>query len=151
MDNDAYIAAAAAFRERFGPRPTLTPEEKAQDAGISWISSRRRLCELGSESPWRGKHLRCASERLGQFLTLLDSLEGALPLARASDLSDEPLARTIFQLSEGLIGEIVAIVSAAATAAARSGAERITKSELEQLRYIPVSKRRQAPARDGLL
>ena len=43
-----------------------------------------------------------------EFLALVDSLEGALPLARASDLSDEPLARRIFQLSEGLIGEVVA-------------------------------------------
>ncbi|RUW95272.1 NTP-binding protein, partial [Mesorhizobium sp. M2A.F.Ca.ET.037.01.1.1] len=66
-------------------------------------------------------------------------------------LSDEPLARTIFQLSEGLIGEIVAIVSAAAAAAVRSGAERITKSGLKALNYIPVSKRRRAPVRDGLL
>ncbi|WP_363218972.1 hypothetical protein [Mesorhizobium sp.] len=86
-----------------------------------------------------------------EFLTLLDSLEAALPLTRASDLSDEPLARMIFQLSEGLIGEIVAIVSAAAAAAARSGAERITKSGLEGLHYIPVSKRRRAPLRNDLL
>jgi hypothetical protein len=86
-----------------------------------------------------------------EFLTLLDSLEGALPLARASDLSDEPLARTIFRLSEGLIGEIVAIVTGAAAAAARSGAERITKSGLEALHYIPVSKRRRARVRDDLL
>jgi SpoVK/Ycf46/Vps4 family AAA+-type ATPase len=86
-----------------------------------------------------------------EFLSLLDSLEGAMPLARASDLSDEPLARTIFQLSEGLIGEIVAIVSAVATAAARSGAERITKSGIEALRYVPVSKRRRALVRYELL
>ena len=86
-----------------------------------------------------------------EFLALLDSLESALPLARASDLSDEPLARTIFQLSEGLIGEIVAIVSAAASTAVRSGEERITKSGIEALRYVPVSKRRRAPVRDDLL
>lgn len=86
-----------------------------------------------------------------EFLTLLDSLEGALPFALASDLSDEPLARTIFQLSEGLIGEVVAVVTAAAAAAAISGAERITKSGIEQLHYIPVSKRRRAPVRSNLL
>lgn len=84
-----------------------------------------------------------------EFLALLDSLESALPLSRASDLSDEPLARTIFQLSEGLIGEIVAIVSAAA--AVGSGEERITQSDIEALRYIPVSKRRRALVRDNLL
>lgn len=86
-----------------------------------------------------------------ELLALLDSLEGALPLARASDLSEEPLARTIFQLSEGLIDEIVAIVSAAAVAAVRSGEERIKKSDIEALRYVPVSKRRRAPVRDDLL
>ena len=86
-----------------------------------------------------------------EFLALLDSLESALPLARASDLSDEPTARTIFQLSEGFIGEVVAIVSAAATAAVRTGEERISKSGIEALRYVPVSKRRRAPVRDNLL
>lgn len=86
-----------------------------------------------------------------EFLALLDSLESALPLARSSDLSDEPLARTIFKLSEGLIGEIVAIVSTAAAAAVRSGEERITKSGIEALRYVPVTKRRRAPVRDDLL
>ncbi|MCV3211660.1 TniB family NTP-binding protein [Mesorhizobium sp. YC-39] len=86
-----------------------------------------------------------------EFLALLDSLESALPLVRASDLSDEPLARRIFQLSEGLIGEIVAIISAAASAAVRSGEERITKSGIEALRYVPVSKRRRATVREDLL
>ena len=86
-----------------------------------------------------------------ELLALLDSLESALPLVRASDLSDEPLARRIFQLSEGLIGEIVAIVSTAASAAARSGEERITQSGIEALRYVPVSKRRRAPVREDLL
>ena len=62
------------------------------------------------------------------YLVLLDSLESALPLARSSDLSDEPLARKIFSLSEGLIGEIVSIVTKAAINAMRSGAERITKA-----------------------
>jgi hypothetical protein len=71
-----------------------------------------------------------------EFLTLLDSLEGALPLARCSDLFDEKLARKIFQLSEGLIGEIIAIVTTAAAAAARCGTERITMAGLDQLRYI---------------
>ncbi|WP_176477751.1 hypothetical protein [Mesorhizobium sp. WSM3866] len=61
------------------------------------------------------------------------------------------MARRIFQLSEGLIGETVAIVSAAASAAVRSGEERITKSGIEALRYVPVSKRRRAPVREDLL
>ncbi|WP_044552279.1 hypothetical protein [Mesorhizobium japonicum] len=52
---------------------------------------------------------------------------------------------------DGLIGEIVAIVSAAAAAAVRSREERITKPGIEALRYVPVSKRRRAPVRDDLL
>lgn len=71
-----------------------------------------------------------------EFFALLDSLEAALPLARVSDLSDEPMARMIFQLSEGLIGEIVAIISVATAAAVRSGAERITKSGIAELHYV---------------
>ncbi|MBB3594868.1 hypothetical protein FHX08_005278 [Rhizobium sp. BK529] len=55
---------------------------------------------------------------------LLDSLEAALPLVRTSDLSNQPMARRIYSLSEGLIGEIVGIVTKAAVAAIRSGAER---------------------------
>lgn len=85
------------------------------------------------------------------YLTLLDSLEAALPLARISDLSDETLARRIFSLSEGLIGEIVAIVTKAATAAILSGDERITPACIDDLRHTPVSQRRNAEQRKVLL
>lgn len=50
-----------------------------------------------------------------------------------------------------MIGEIVAIVAATASAAVRSGEERITKSGIEALRYVPVTKRRRARVRDDLL
>lgn len=85
------------------------------------------------------------------FLTLLDSLEAALPLARVSDLSDERLARQIFNLSEGLIGEIVTIVTKAAVAAIGSGAERITKAGIDELHYVPISHRRNSALRESLL
>jgi SpoVK/Ycf46/Vps4 family AAA+-type ATPase len=85
------------------------------------------------------------------YLMLRDSLETALPLARASDLSDERLARRIFNLSEGLIGETVAIVTKAVIAAIRSGAERVTKASLDELHYLPISQRRNAPMREKLL
>ena len=73
-----------------------------------------------------------------EFLALLNSLEGALPLARRSDLSEEKLAREIIRLSEGLIGEVVTIVTTAAVAAARSGAERITKTSIDELDYAAL-------------
>ena len=85
------------------------------------------------------------------YLVLLDSLESALPLARSSDLSDEPLARKIFSLSEGLIGEIVSIVTKAAINAMRSGAERITKAGVEGLHHVPISQRRSSALRQSLL
>lgn len=85
------------------------------------------------------------------YLMLLDSLEAALPLARCSDLSSELLARRIFSLSEGLIGEIVAIVTKAAVAAIRSGAERITKAGVDELRHMPISQRRNSSLRQSLL
>lgn len=82
---------------------------------------------------------------------LLDSLEAALPLAKSSDLSNEPLARRIFSLSEGLIGEIVTIVTKAAVVAIRSGTERISKASIDELRHVPVSKRRNSALRESLL
>ena len=85
------------------------------------------------------------------YLALLDSLEAALPLARTSRLSDETIARTIFALSHGLIGEIVGIVTRAATQAVRDGAEHITTAAIEALAHVPLSRRRGSPQRDALL
>lgn len=84
------------------------------------------------------------------YLSLLDSLEAALPLAQASGLSDEPMARLIFELSEGLIGETVAIVTTAAIAAVRSRAERISRGDLRDRGYVPLSRRRQSLVREAL-
>jgi hypothetical protein len=84
-------------------------------------------------------------------LALLDSLEAAFPLAAASNLSDEATARAIFALSEGLIGEIVSILTQAAILALREGAERITAATIAALGHVPLSRRRGAPQRDALL
>ena len=85
------------------------------------------------------------------YLALLDSLEAVLPLARASRLSDETIARAIFALSEGLIGEIVGIVTRAATEAVRNGVEQITTASIEALAHVPLSRRRGSPQREALL
>ncbi|WP_232816713.1 TniB family NTP-binding protein [Paracoccus zhejiangensis] len=84
------------------------------------------------------------------FATLLDSLEASLPLAEPSGLSREPMARTIHTLSEGLIGEVVDIVTRAATVAISRGEDRITADILAALRYLPVSKRRNAALRNEM-
>ncbi|NKQ88194.1 hypothetical protein C3Y91_28510 [Rhizobium sp. UPM1133] len=78
-------------------------------------------------------------------------MEAALPLARASDLLNERLARRIFSLSEGLIGEIVAIVTKAVIIAINSGRERVTRASFDELPYVPISQRHNADLRGSLL
>ncbi|MER8671215.1 TniB family NTP-binding protein [Mesorhizobium sp. M1156] len=139
------VEAVLAFLRRIGRQFDISPVLIGEVAVYDFINQTAEMAtrfDLHAVPRW---------EYGEEFFALLDSLEAALPLARVSDLSDEPMARMIFQLSEGLIGEIVAIVSAAALAAVRSGMERITRSGLEELHYIPVSKRRRASARDDLL
>ena len=84
------------------------------------------------------------------FATLLDSLEASLPLARASDLSRAPLGQTIHTLSEGLIGEVVDIVTRAAIAAIESGEDRTTSATVATLGYLPLSRRRNFPLRNAM-
>ncbi|RWA98215.1 TniB family NTP-binding protein [Mesorhizobium sp.] len=139
------VEAVFAFLRRIGRQYDISPVLIGEVAVYDFLNATTEMAsrfELLAVPRWQYDEA---------FLRLLDSLEGALPLARCSDLSDEKLARTIFQLSEGLIGEIVTIVTSAAIAAAQSGAERITKAGIDELNYIPVSKRRQARLRDGLL
>ncbi len=85
------------------------------------------------------------------YLALLDTLEAALPLAHPSELSQEPLARRVFELSEGLIGETVRILVEAALLAIDEGAERITSRTLDALDYTPLSQRRRSALRAELL
>lgn len=86
-----------------------------------------------------------------EYFTLLDSLESVLPLAQPSDLSDEAMARTIYRLSEGLIGEVVSLMTRAAIQAIQTGAERISTDLLNRLQYVPLSLRRSSQRRDALL
>jgi len=61
------------------------------------------------------------------------------------------MARRIFALSEGLIGEVVKLLTAAAVAVIRDGRERITLATIDALGHVPLSARRQTPARQNLL
>lgn len=85
------------------------------------------------------------------FATLLDSLETSMPLARASDLSRPSLAEIIHDLSEGLIGEVVDIVSNAAIKAIRNGEEHISEATITTLGYTALLKRRNAPLRREMM
>jgi len=139
------VEAVLAFLRRIGRQFEISPVLVGEVAVYDFINATDEMAsrfELLAVPRWRYDE---------EFLALLDSLEGALPLARHSDLSEEKLAREIFRLSEGLIGEIVAIATAAAVAAVRSGAERITRASIDELNYVPVSRRRGARRRDDLL
>lgn len=77
-----------------------------------------------------------------EFQRLLASFERALPLRTASRLADEPLARKLLALSEGSLGELSALLTAAAVYAVTSGAERIDAEVLAAIEWIPPSERR---------
>ncbi|MEZ0171159.1 TniB family NTP-binding protein [Microvirga sp. TS319] len=86
-----------------------------------------------------------------EYFALLDSLESVLPLAQASDLSDEAVARTIYRLSEGLIGEVISLTTKAAIQAIQTREEKISIDLLDRLQYVPLSLRRSPQQRDALL
>ena len=83
--------------------------------------------------PWRdGKEYR----------RLLSTLEAVLPLRRPSGLAESTLAQKILAAAEGILGEIIAIVTRAATRAITSGAEGISSKILDEIGFMSPSERR---------
>jgi type II secretory pathway predicted ATPase ExeA len=83
--------------------------------------------------PWRdGKEYR----------RLLCTLEAVLPLRRPSGLADGALAQKILTAAEGILGEVVAIVTRAAVLAVTSGTEAISAKMLDQIGFMSPSERR---------
>jgi len=79
------------------------------------------------------------------YRRLLSTLEAVLPLRKPSGLAQAVLARKIFALSEGVLGEIVSIVTRAAVAAVTTGAEAISLRLIETCGFIsPTGRRRVA-------
>lgn len=76
------------------------------------------------------------------YLQLLASFECMLPLNRPSNLTRPALALKILSLSEGLIGEVSAILTKAAVKAIASGKERIDLRLLEEIQFTPPSDRK---------
>lgn len=76
------------------------------------------------------------------YIRLLSTLEAVLPLRRPSGLAQRPLAGRIFALSEGVLGEIVALVTRAAVRAVMTGAEAITPKLLDEAGFTRPSDRR---------
>jgi hypothetical protein len=78
------------------------------------------------------------------FQMLLASFERLLPLRQPSLLAEPALAAKLLALSEGTIGELFALLIAAAVNAIRSGAERIDEGVLARIDWIAPSARRRA-------
>jgi hypothetical protein len=83
--------------------------------------------------PWRnGK----------EYQQLLSTLEAVLPLRRPSQLVRPALAQKILTASEGILGEVVAIVTRAAVRAVTTETEYITAKLIDETGFISPSKRR---------
>lgn len=77
---------------------------------------------------------------------LLVSFQQALPLRCLSDLTNPVLTRRIVAMSEGILGEIVALLMRAAEAAIRAGTERIDLALFDSVDFQPPSARRASAA-----
>lgn len=78
----------------------------------------------------------------GEFQMLLASFERALALRQPSRLANEAFARRLLALSEGSLGELSTLLTAAAVYAVKSGTERIDETVLAAIDWIPPSARR---------
>jgi type II secretory pathway predicted ATPase ExeA len=87
--------------------------------------------------------------RMGrEFLRLLSSFERTLPLRHASRLIEARVARKLLELSEGSLGELAALLSAAAVYAIKTDIEQINERVLAAIDWVPPSaRRRQAECR----
>ncbi len=77
-----------------------------------------------------------------EYRRLLSTLEAVLPLRRPSGLAEPVLAAKILSAAEGVLGEIIAIVSRAAVLAVTTGAEAISPRMIEGTGFIRPSERR---------
>jgi hypothetical protein len=77
-----------------------------------------------------------------EFGRLLASFEAVLPLREPSGLGLPAMRAVILRRSEGTIGEVAALLAAAAEAALLSGLERIDPNSLETTVYQPPTVRR---------
>jgi len=76
------------------------------------------------------------------YRRLLSTLEAVLPLRRPSGLAEPMLAGKILSTAEGVLGEVVAIVTRAAVLAITSGSEAISPRMIDGAGFIRPSERR---------
>jgi hypothetical protein len=123
---------------------------------LKWLGNELRvpIVAIGTEEAHRAflaepqiaNRFRCSELRRwcfnGQFLQLLVAFETRLPLEKPSALHNDAIAREIHTLSEGLLGEVAAIIKAAAIHEIRTKRERISLATLKAIDYTPPSGRR---------
>jgi hypothetical protein len=78
-----------------------------------------------------------------EFGSLLATLELRTPLRRPSNLKDPGVMLSIHNRSEGTLGDMCDLVKELAVDAIRSKAECITLDQINHLRWVPPSKRKQ--------
>lgn len=83
-------------------------------------------------------------------LSLLASFAAALPLQRPSDLATDDMAQYLLARSEGTIGELTRLLTAAAIAAVECGEESINHRTLVMADYAGPTERRQLFERELL-
>ncbi len=77
-----------------------------------------------------------------EFLRLLASFEKMLPLKEASNLVETDLAIELFNMSEGIIGELNSVLIKAAVKAVDDGVEHINLKILKSIDWIQPSERK---------
>ena len=77
-----------------------------------------------------------------EYRELLRTLEALLPLRCPSHLAGSALAEKILSAAEGILGEVVSIVTRAAVRAVTSGSESITAKLIDETGFISPSQRR---------
>lgn len=77
-----------------------------------------------------------------EYRLLLSTLEALLPLRQPSQLTAPALADKILSAAEGILGEVVSIVTRAAARAVTSGSETITAKLIDETGFTSPSQRR---------
>ncbi len=77
-----------------------------------------------------------------EYRQLLSTLEAVLPLRRPSQLAEPMLAEKILAAAEGILGEVVSIITRAAVRAVMTGTEAITAKLIDETGFISPTQRR---------
>ena len=77
-----------------------------------------------------------------EYLRLLNTLEAMLPLRERSAMEEPAFAQKLLNAAEGILGEVVCLVTTAAVAAIAAGEERIRIERIDDIGFIPPRERR---------